>query len=1540
MKRWQILVINVCLGALLQASPTGLVISEIMYNPPGDDAALEYVEIHNFGPVIYDISGYRLDGGVSFTFAEGTFIEGRGYLVVAADADRIATEYGIDNVTGNFERRLENSGETISLCEPGGAAVTWVDYNDRGKWPSAADGTGHSLILADVYSDPSKGSNWSWSPELGGSPGQPNSPEIQITEEVVLPSDALWHYKKGTEPPSSPLTAWRELTFDDSGWLVGQTGIGYGDGDDHTVLGDMQNSYLSVFARTIFTVDDPDAMDELFLKMDFDDGFVAYLNGVEVARVCCGTSGQDFPHDQVATCLHEAGGAEYFPIGNPGGILRTGDNILACQIQNYSLGSSDLSFIPSLIKRHIHIPEEFVKTPLVINEVQPGPDAFVELRNTSDQTIPMDGFRLTLDTSGAPPYVFPAGTFVGPRGFLVVEAADLPYAIEGLEVRLFLWRLDDTIVDARIFVPQGIDGSHARYPDGGDTWVHSTKPTPGEPNQLIVEDGVVINEILYNHISGDPRYEYIELYNRSAAAVDLSDCRFVKGVAFTFAEGVIFMPNSYLVIAADREFLKNMYGLSDGIVFGDFTGSLADRGELLRLVDPHGNVMDEVRYYDGGRWPVMADGLGSSLELIDAHQDNNAPSAWAASDEPAKSSWTRVEYNGTCPQTPRESELHILLTEAGECLIDNLSIEPVGLKQNLVPNGDFELSSMGNWTITGTHAFSHRTTDYAAGGNASLHIIATGRGNNRANHLELDTTQALQASRTYRISFDARWLAGCNVLHTRGFEYGLMHTEKLSLPANLGSPGQRNSRHRDETGPIITKVTQDPVVPSTNQQVRVAACVSDDDGILAVQLYYTTGSPQGFQNTLMYDDGTHGDTVGGDGVWSGFLPGFTQGTKVLFYIEATDARGDRGTHPSAAPAQTCLYQVDSTVTSQLFVYRLILDDANQAELQNRPLHSNHLLDGTFVFNEEKIYYNVGIRYRGSPWQRRNNPKMFRVSLNDDEPFLDTTSFNLSRYGTRQNERTAYYTLRLNGAPTSFQYYVRLHVNGAHHGTFEHIQPINQRYLELWYPDDPEGKLYKISGRHIFFDDGSFNNSWCTFTYKGSSDDQYRWWFLPRTREVENDHTELRNLCWLMDSTRTPHTTFDSQVELSVDTEQWLRVQTVRILNDDWDTIGVSNGQNAYIYFAPREGRWKLLPWDVDHTFGNTNASLDPEPERGMARFLDRPRYERMYLRFLTEFIAEPYTVPFLSPLLDGTYEVLSTEAGGSANPQGIKNYVTARANRVRSFLPSAAPFLITTANGQDFETDSDHAVLQGTAPVAAATIEVNGNPLHPQDIRWQTTTNWSTTIALLPGENELLFQACDNHGSVLGFDSITVTSNITWPPPTITAMFPTEGPARGGTDVRIIGTGFQDTSIVFFGDVQAEANNDGASLLIAISPPGTGDVTISVENPDLERAESPWPFHYIPDLPSFVRGDANADDAVDLGDGIFILQFLFANGPEPPCIDAADTNDDGNPIDVSDGVYLLQYLFANGPTLPAPHAECGTDPTEDALLCESYRWCE
>ena len=153
--------------------------------------------------------------------------------------------------------------------------------------------------------------------------------------------------------------AWQLPAFDDSGWLSGITGVGYetAPGAYQGLIGidvqAMQGVNASVFVRVPFSIPDAEALADigaLALNMKYDDGFVAYLNGVEIASA---NVPNPLAWDSDATSGHpDTQAVSFVPFDVPAaGItaLRVGENVLAIHLLNTSVGSSDLLAIPQLV---------------------------------------------------------------------------------------------------------------------------------------------------------------------------------------------------------------------------------------------------------------------------------------------------------------------------------------------------------------------------------------------------------------------------------------------------------------------------------------------------------------------------------------------------------------------------------------------------------------------------------------------------------------------------------------------------------------------------------------------------------------------------------------------------------------------------------------------------------------------------------------------------------------------------------------------------------------------------------------------------------------------------------------------------------------------------------------------------------------------------------------------------------------------------------------------------------------------------------------
>jgi hypothetical protein len=175
--------------------------------------------------------------------------------------------------------------------------------------------------------------------------GNLNVKKINHYETAVYPT-TNWKYI--IADANTPLN-WYFYNFSSASWSTANLGIGYGDGDDAT---DIINPTNSIYTISNFNVTDTSKITEAILDIDYDDGFVAYLNGIEIARA--GLTGMPPLWDELASD-HEA---LIYQAGNPTRIiidyntlksaLKNGNNKLAIEVHNSSTTSSDMSLIPFL----------------------------------------------------------------------------------------------------------------------------------------------------------------------------------------------------------------------------------------------------------------------------------------------------------------------------------------------------------------------------------------------------------------------------------------------------------------------------------------------------------------------------------------------------------------------------------------------------------------------------------------------------------------------------------------------------------------------------------------------------------------------------------------------------------------------------------------------------------------------------------------------------------------------------------------------------------------------------------------------------------------------------------------------------------------------------------------------------------------------------------------------------------------------------------------------------------------------------------------
>jgi hypothetical protein len=205
--------------------------------------------------------------------------------------------------------------------------------------------------------------------------------------------------------------------------------------------------------------------------------------------------------------------------------------------------------------------------------------------------------------------------------------------------------------------------SSGRSPDGSIGIRRLDAVTPGTANASLRPSAIVINEIMYDPISGNTDDEYLELKNTSSQSINVSGWRINDGIDFVFPTNTEIPPGGYLAVAQNMErLLANYSQLNSNNTVGNFDGSLSNGGERIALAKPdeilrtnefgevHSDliyiVVNEVTYRGGGRWGQWSHGGGSSLELIDHRSDTTLSDNWADSDETSKGTWTTVSFTG------------------------------------------------------------------------------------------------------------------------------------------------------------------------------------------------------------------------------------------------------------------------------------------------------------------------------------------------------------------------------------------------------------------------------------------------------------------------------------------------------------------------------------------------------------------------------------------------------------------------------------------------------------------------------------------------------------------------------------------------------------------------------------------------------------------------------------------------------------------------------------------------------------------------------
>jgi hypothetical protein len=486
------------------------------------------------------------------------------------------------------------------------------------------------------------------------------------------------------------------------------------------------------------------------------------------------------------------------------------------------------------------------------------------------------------------------------------------------------------------------------------------------------------------------------------------------------------------------------------------------------------------------------------------------------------------------------------------------------------------------------------------------------------------------------------------------------------------------------------------------------------------------------------------------------------------------------------PARECVVMFgDGNPGGSFGVYHLWITQTNVTRWANLSDLSNEGNDCTFV-NDTRVIYNMQGRYAGSPYHQEfdtptGNLCNYIWHFNDDDMFLGATDFNqIHQPGavpgsdlSLQRSELAFTFQRALGTPWLYKRYVAVYVNGNRRGTLMHDrQNPGSDVVKEHFPNDSDGFLYKM---RIWFEFASFpsgesigftNESWfdlMPYTTTGGVKKvaRYRYMFdIRRTPDSDSDFTNAFSLVDAASSYGTPN--YVANMENLANMENWMRCFAADHAAGDWDIYGGPNSWNLYGYIGTQGTKYTLFIYDFETVLGGNGSwspgqdlftlnSQDPNTEN----IFNNPTFLRMYWRALQELVNGPLNVANSGPLLMAKYNAFINNGLSVENPTvNIEPWLSQAQSSIASQLAAVNATSFSVNPSVTFSNNV--AYISGGAPVNVDFIWING-VAYP--LTWTSLTNWTVTVPLTNGANNLSIVGVDRNSQPLAGASNALTVN-------------------------------------------------------------------------------------------------------------------------------------------------------------------------------------
>lgn len=395
---------------------------------------------------------------------------------------------------------------------------------------------------------------------------------ISKTESEFISLIGLKTNWKYFDQGSMPV-GWNTPAFNDGAWPENAAQLGYGEGDEQTVVnygGNESNKFVTTYFRKSFTIADTVGFTQLTGSILVDDGAVIYLNGVEMTRT-------NMPGGAIGYSTFALGAAPENVItafAIPKGLIKPGNNVLAVEVHQNNAASTDLSFDLALSTVRLGEHAEEISTEpiqfdtaytdisykayfepsgipivndIVINEISTTPsnlldnageaDDWIEIYNAGSQAVNLAGLYLTDNLNNRTKYQLPEGEdnemILQPGAYKILWAdEDLAQGADHLDFKLSndgeaigLYQMmgeNIHMIDEYVFNAQLFEGSFSRIPNATGSFVFTTVSTPDEMNAIIT--GIEQENLLVS-MYPNPVKDYLYIDSPyPIQLLELSDC--------------------------------------------------------------------------------------------------------------------------------------------------------------------------------------------------------------------------------------------------------------------------------------------------------------------------------------------------------------------------------------------------------------------------------------------------------------------------------------------------------------------------------------------------------------------------------------------------------------------------------------------------------------------------------------------------------------------------------------------------------------------------------------------------------------------------------------------------------------------------------------------------------------------------------------------------------------------------------------------------------------------------------------------------------